>query len=925
MTMPITFMSNPFRVSRATAAPALLSFDQASDAREVGGKFAHQWALHRAGFKTSPFFCLSASCYRNICELLDIDLAETLATIQASDLASLRQASLKIRAAFDRVVLPERLEQGILDHFDAAFGPTAMVSVRGSMVGARASESEDSAEHAFAGMSDSFLYVTRAQLLIKLRRCWSSGFSEECLLYRAANALELGAFATAVGVQRMVFGERSFVAFAVNPHTAVKETVIVAGHGIGEGVVQERVGVDHFRLGGGQIEAACSLKLNKLVFDAEQGHGLRDAPLPEALHAAPTLSDDELHTIERDVAAVSKLFGAPQDVEGTIDAAGDIHYLQSRPVQIDHRRVRIWSNANVSESFPGTTTPLTYSFARVFYRLLNYDFYRRCGISERVLHDHRDALERLLGSLDGRIYHCISHFHETTGLNPMFGLFKSDFDRLVAELETAYLRPSEHAATWTERFRKHVLFAQVVGRTLVNFAVLDRRFAEFQAWWAALLASVSWDELPKMHPLALEHEYQRVWMQAANWWGITLINYQFMVLFNFACERMLNAWQLSDEPQLLSDLLCGDEQLVGAEIVVSVVHIAERARADAALSELLARESAEQIWSMIGLGLLPQWFEQALQVHLQRYGHRGLEELKLEQPNLRDTPWQLLSLVQKYASSSVTMESLARSEAEARARGERVLAERLRGSPLKSALLRASVRQLRKTLRRREQGRYMRSELFGYSKAVFAALGKLLCERGILEGPDDVFYLKLEEVFGILDGSDPVARPRELVRIRREDARAHAELSPRREFSSFDLLLTSVPHDTSDVEDLAHDPRQLVGLGSSGGRVRGRARVLLECSLEQRLKKSDILVARETDPGWLFLMLSVCGIVVERGSMLSHTAINGRKFGIPTVVAVRDATRRIPDGALIEIDGSTGRVKILEESAEVVETIASTP
>jgi len=59
-------------------------------------------------------------------------------------------------------------------------------------------------------------------------------------------------------------------------------------------------------------------------------------------------------------------------------------------------------------------------------------------------------------------------------------------------------------------------------------------------------------------------------------------------------------------------------------------------------------------------------------------------------------------------------------------------------------------------------------------------------------------------------------------------------------------------------------------------------------------------------------MLASKGMVVERGSMLSHTAITGRKFGIPTIVALPDATQRIPDGALIEIDGSSGVVTILE-------------
>jgi pyruvate,water dikinase len=72
-----------------------------------------------------------------------------------------------------------------------------------------------------------------------------------------------------------------------------------------------------------------------------------------------------------------------------------------------------------------------------------------------------------------------------------------------------------------------------------------------------------------------------------------------------------------------------------------------------------------------------------------------------------------------------------------------------------------------------------------------------------------------------------------------------------------------------------------------------------------------VLVARETDPGWLFLMLGAKGMVVERGSLLSHTAITGRLLGIPTVVAVDAATTRISDGALVEVDGGAGTVRIL--------------
>ena len=76
-----------------------------------------------------------------------------------------------------------------------------------------------------------------------------------------------------------------------------------------------------------------------------------------------------------------------------------------------------------------------------------------------------------------------------------------------------------------------------------------------------------------------------------------------------------------------------------------------------------------------------------------------------------------------------------------------------------------------------------------------------------------------------------------------------------------------------------------------------------------------ILVARETDPGWLFMMLASKGLIVERGSMLSHTAITGRKFGIPSVVSVPDATSIIQDGARLEMDGASGLITLLEERA----------
>jgi pyruvate,water dikinase len=100
----------------------------------------------------------------------------------------------------------------------------------------------------------------------------------------------------------------------------------------------------------------------------------------------------------------------------------------------------------------------------------------------------------------------------------------------------------------------------------------------------------------------------------------------------------------------------------------------------------------------------------------------------------------------------------------------------------------------------------------------------------------------------------------------------------------------------------------LKGTGCSAGIATGRAAVVIDPE-HTVAGRDSILVARSTDPGWVFLMMSAAGIVVERGSLLSHTAIIGRELGIPTVVGATGATTLIPEGAALRIDGSTGDVR----------------
>jgi pyruvate,water dikinase len=103
---------------------------------------------------------------------------------------------------------------------------------------------------------------------------------------------------------------------------------------------------------------------------------------------------------------------------------------------------------------------------------------------------------------------------------------------------------------------------------------------------------------------------------------------------------------------------------------------------------------------------------------------------------------------------------------------------------------------------------------------------------------------------------------------------------------------------------------RLSGVGACGGSITGRAVILNDVTEAERIARGDVLVTRQTDPGWGPIFPLISGLVIERGGMLSHGAIIAREFGIPSVVGVRDATRLISDGARITVDGDLGLVEL---------------
>ena len=185
--------------------------------------------------------------------------------------------------------------------------------------------------------------------------------------------------------------------------------------------------------------------------------------------------------------------------------------------------------------------------------------------------------------------------------------------------------------------------------------------------------------------------------------------------------------------------------------------------------------------------------------------------------------------------------------------------------------------------------------------------GRRLVRDGVFEAPDDVFFLHREEIAAAL--RDGASRADLVAERRAEHARNETRIAP--------YWVGKIPVETR-TSDLFDVPRvtttstdSLKGTGASAGVVRGPARVTLSQDDFGRIQPGDIVVCPSSNPSWVPIFTIAGGLITNTGGVLSHAAVVAREFGLPAVVGTGDATTKIADGRLVEIDGTAGTVKLL--------------
>jgi pyruvate,water dikinase len=190
-------------------------------------------------------------------------------------------------------------------------------------------------------------------------------------------------------------------------------------------------------------------------------------------------------------------------------------------------------------------------------------------------------------------------------------------------------------------------------------------------------------------------------------------------------------------------------------------------------------------------------------------------------------------------------------------------------------------------------------------RRVLLELGNRWTIRGVIESPEDIFFVLQSELQGIVGGE---INPQEIgrrIHSRRKEYDFNCSLNPP------SILVGRF--DPSKHVHLQPDvtTNHMIGLAVSTGVVTGPARVILHAS-DDFVRPGEILVAPFTDPGWTPYFVNAAGIVMDQGGLLSHGSIVAREFGIPCVVNVGPATKLIRTGQMIRVDGNSGTIYLDE-------------
>ncbi len=507
-----------------------------------------------------------------------------------------------------------------------------------------------------------------------------------------------------------------------------------------------------------------------------------------------------------------------------------------------------WTRVNIAEGIPGVSTPLGWSWWDDANEYMIRGAYHDLGVLGSVeIPDVRDVDRRASAIFYGRPALNVDVSRALADLQP---------GTSGEALERHYfgaVRPD--APSSPSRRRYPVIAFKLPVQWWRVPAQLDRLYAQSHAWWQSTVAKIREDGVATAHARL--------------------------------AEARTRAATIARPHSTLA--------LLGGALIQQVSAVADRAgRPELVLDALGGYDSIE--FETLDALLAVKRGDVELESFLAERGYQGPLQGEISSRSWREDPTPIRSILASLDPNDTSIGEVARERAQKRAAAEAGIVDALPRAyrPWARWLFAQGARMLPS----RETGKAGMMLGIDVARACARGIGADYAARDLLDDPEDVFYLTLDEL-----RSEPPAGARDRVESRRRDRERYLELElPESWIGQVEPIVRASEPASGPLE----------GLGVSPGSAEGIVRVVHHGA--GHLEPGEILVCEATDPSYAAYFLVAAGVITEIGGAMGHGAIVAREVGIPCVANARDATRRLSTGDRVRIDGTTGKVEILSQS-----------
>ncbi|MBI4614343.1 MAG: phosphoenolpyruvate-utilizing enzyme [Planctomycetes bacterium] len=901
----------------ATALVLDLGDADASLASSLGGKGANLARMIQADLPVPPAFAVTAEAFRSFLagsELGPLFLGADEAGTEDL-LASLERTGWSRKETFERLQdairtagIPGELAREIAGAYEGL--GRGKVAVRSS------GTDEDSASASFAGQYDTFLSIEGDEALLSaVRKCWASVASYRSYVYRKQGGISPAELAIAVVVQRMVPAEASGVLFTADPVGGGRDRMVVeAGWGLGEGIVNGQVATDSYVVEKGTLRIISRVVRYKLRESAARPDGGTSLALvPQDRRDRPALCDERVVELARLATRVRDLFGREQDVEWaasdgrlfllqarpiTAPAAGGPALVDADPEETDPsiRAGTLWSMMDTGEATTGIMTPLSQDFMLYYRDEIHPKCLRVSGIWD--VSNNRPAV----GYFQGRCYLNVSHLAHKFSQIPLFKDPMPLLRRFSSEEVDVekYRTPYPSGARGLAAVRATLYWLSQQWRLLLwkraRRKAEERRAARYAEFAPRDLTRLSSEELAR----EIEKALALVDESGLNYFPFYFVAFAAYDALTQLCKKFLPGEGL--EQKLKADV----SELRTIDVTTDLWQLAEKAKADPEVRRILRETPPAGVKdALLSSERGRTFWKAAVEPLLARHGVRG-KPPEMEFMNLRwaDDPTLLFAMARTYVEKDFKVEDVLAKGEKDRSRFTREALARLPWAKRKA--LGAVVRLYYVFGETREITRmWAMCETWALQRLI-RELGRRMVEKGILRSVEEIAFVPFRDLAAFASGAKtPADFPRSKIEANR---RAHLQ-----NLRVPDPPLTIVgPYDPSRrliVDEAATDV--LSGVGTSPGHAEGRARVVLDVDAQAaEFQPGEVLVAHFTNATWTPLFITAAAVVVDLGSVLAHSAIVAREYGIPCVANTLVATRAIRTGDRVIVDGDAGKVRI---------------